>query len=86
VWGGVISAAVYVPLLQGVLVPEDGTPAGWGVPDVIRQLSAFHRRMETEGERRSSVFCCSISVSHLPEDSGPAGPDVIHQLLASIAV
>lgn len=48
-WGGVVSAAAYVPLLNGTLVPEEGAPLDWGVPDVIRHLSAFHRKMETEG-------------------------------------
>jgi len=60
-WGGVISAAVYVPLLDGVLVPEDGAPKDWTVPGVIRHLSTFHRQMETEGERLSDgAFYCTL--------------------------
>ena len=48
-WGGVVSVATYVPLLNGTLVAEEGAPADWTVPDVIRHLSAFHKQMETEG-------------------------------------
>jgi hypothetical protein len=48
-WGGVASVATYVPLLNGALVAEEGAPADWTVPDVIRHLSAFHKQMETEG-------------------------------------
>ena len=55
-WGGVVSVATYVPLLNGTLVAEEGTPADWTVPDVIRHLSAFHKQMETEG----AVFCASM--------------------------
>lgn len=66
-WGGVISAAVYVPLLDGVLVPEEGAPKDWTVPGVIRHLSTFHRQMETEGERLSNgAFCCTLINSVLP--------------------
>ena len=57
-WGGVVSVATYVPLLNGTLVAEEGTPADWTVPDVIRHLSAFHKQMETEG----AVFCASIAL------------------------
>ena len=51
-WGGVVAAAVYIPLLDGKLVSEERALPEWAVSDVITHLSSFHRQMETEGARR----------------------------------
>jgi hypothetical protein len=66
-WGGVVSVATYVPLLNGTLVAEEGAPADWTVPDVIRHLSAFHKQMETEGASlRASMHSCLVICCLLP--------------------
>lgn len=49
VWSGVISIAVYVPMLGGKLVPEAKGPASTSVAEVVSRLAAFHKLMDTQG-------------------------------------
>jgi hypothetical protein len=73
-WGGVVSVATYVPLLNGTLVAEEGAPADWTVPDVIRHLSAFHKQMETEGalmyaSMHSTLCSCLLPIIRVGDSS-----------------
>lgn len=63
VWSGVISIAVYVPLLGGKLVSEAKGPASASVAEVVSRLAAFHNLMDTQGPDALTRFimpCCAM--------------------------
>lgn len=59
VWSGVISVAVYVPLLHGKLVSGGTTAAS--VADTISRLAEFHKLMDTQGP-------CKLDMTLYSED------------------
>lgn len=62
VWGGVISAAVYVPLVDDSIVSEDERLHGTGVPKAIAIVDTFHDKQETQGK-------CKLDMLLVTEDA-----------------
>jgi len=50
IWGAVVSAAVYVPLVDNAIVSEDGDLSGGGMEAAIAAIEKFHRKQENEGK------------------------------------